>query len=252
MDYSGNKAPMTVPNKGMWMMQHDLPRASRLFDGTHAFLVPLPGALANSMLTPQLCPPTVPLILHDNFPAPTFRAQALLRIIKDQDRARFLPAVETLFESTWGHSDVPLATLDNLKDILRPLYRQEEAKLSDLIAASNSQENKARMKQEAQDLAESKGAFGVPWIIVTRHDGEEGIFFGSDRLEVRTAPIVSMRMPWMLMPRAAECLFPILTLPTCARAATSGVPAQAVPWRSSKWLDAQVIDGFFFLCRDQS
>lgn len=38
MDFSNNKPPMTVANKGVWMMTQDLPRASKLFDGTFPVL----------------------------------------------------------------------------------------------------------------------------------------------------------------------------------------------------------------------
>lgn len=38
MDFSLNKPPMTVANKGVWMMSEDLPRAAKLYNGV--FLPP--------------------------------------------------------------------------------------------------------------------------------------------------------------------------------------------------------------------
>jgi len=56
-------------------------------------------------------------------------------------------------------------------------------KVAEYVAASQEADNKARLKQEAEDLVK-EGAFGFPWIVVEREDGEKHTFFGSDRFEV--------------------------------------------------------------------
>lgn len=130
------------------------------------------------------------MTMAEGFPLPTFRAQALLRTIKDDDNdaTRLVAATETLFETTWGGAGGAegLATLEGLRALLLPLYTPDSTNTLDaLLAKSNSKANKDRMKAEAKHLAEHGGAFGVPWIVVTRPDGTHGSFFGSDRLEVR-------------------------------------------------------------------
>jgi glutathione S-transferase kappa 1 len=52
-----------------------------------------------------------------------------------------------------------------------------------LLAESQSAENKARVKDEAQALVKDDGCFGFPWIKVQKPDGQVQNWFGSDRMD---------------------------------------------------------------------
>lgn len=64
------------------------------------------------------------------------------------------------------------------------------AKAAQYLAASKEEANKTALRAEAEALVK-EGAFGFPWIVVEREDGERHTFFGSDRFEVSDARTVS-------------------------------------------------------------
>jgi len=64
-----------------------------------------------------------------------------------------------------------------------PTSTLARAKVTEYVQASESADNKAALKREAEALV-ADGAFGFPWIVVDREDGVRHTFFGSDRFEV--------------------------------------------------------------------
>ncbi|PWN49604.1 thioredoxin-like protein [Violaceomyces palustris] len=161
MKYSGNRPPISVANKGMWMFQ-DMNVASKFYK--------------------------LELNQPKNFPIDTSNLQAVLRRLKD-DRPELLSTItEVFFKAIWNH-DMKCKTRPEIESIIdhfkvRSLFeRQGGSDLDSILEKSFSKEDKVRLAQEAEKLVE-EGAFGMPWMIVKRaRDGEETKWFGSDRFE---------------------------------------------------------------------
>jgi glutathione S-transferase kappa 1 len=155
MHFSGNKPPIAVANKGMWM-QEDMQRASKFYGVT----------LKNS----------------PKFPVNTMGPQGLLRLMTEKDPQRVEAVTDIIFNANWNtHEDVQ--TPEQLKALVGGLYKGEEQKLDQLLAESQTKAYRTLLKEEAKALADD-GAFGMPWMYVTRaQDGKTGKFFGSDRFE---------------------------------------------------------------------
>ncbi|KAK0536728.1 hypothetical protein OC834_001085 [Tilletia horrida] len=165
MGAAGNKPPITVPNKGVYMWG-DVVRSSEYYDVT--------------------------LNQPSQFPVNTQGAQLFLRHISDHPssslRAKHIPALSAFFDAVWSN-DQPVKTADDLKAILTPLWGKGEdaqKELSRLIEESGTKEMKDRLKAESQALVNEGGAFGMPWMVVEK-DGISSSWFGSDRFEQMAA-----------------------------------------------------------------
>ncbi|KAL9933999.1 hypothetical protein V8E36_007081 [Tilletia maclaganii] len=159
MAASGNKPPISVPNKGAWMWG-DMMRSSQFFDVT--------------------------LNQPANFPINTSGPQLLLRHLSDHPssshRAKYIPAIEAFFEAVWTNNK-PVKTAEDLQAIVGPLWpKDQQGEVAKLIEESSTRENKDRLKAESQTLVNDGGAFGMPWMVVEK-DGQSTNWFGSDRFE---------------------------------------------------------------------
>lgn len=154
---SGNRPPISVPNKGKWMTTSDIPLASQFYGVT--------------------------LIRPPEFPVNTINNIRLLRILRDKEPPSVLAEVtEIFFTEIWGQSGAAAAQPANFASII-PSSVLSRAKLEEYINASQTPENKELVKAEATQLV-AEGAFGFPYIVVTREDGALREFFGSDRFEM--------------------------------------------------------------------
>ncbi|KAI5480806.1 hypothetical protein MNV49_007216 [Pseudohyphozyma bogoriensis] len=143
---SSNQPPANIANKGLWMNAEDMPLTTKYYGIQYQY-------------------PNV-------FPAPTLNVIRLLRIIQDKE------------EGIWGkNGDAAGVTKPASWHKIIPTSLISEDKLREYMVLAQSESNKARVKSEPQELVEN-GAFGFPWIIVEREDGEKHRFFGSDRLEL--------------------------------------------------------------------
>lgn len=67
------------------------------------------------------------------------------------------------------------------------------------MRASQTPENKARLKSETESVVRDLGAFGLPWVLIERADGEKACFFGSDRMEAIANWYVLFAWPILIM-----------------------------------------------------
>lgn len=65
------------------------------------------------------------------------------------------------------------------------------AELQGVIARSGEEANKARLKADTEKLVKEQQAFGAPWMLVTREDGQQRAFWGPS-LSVSTSPSASI------------------------------------------------------------
>ncbi|KAG9098738.1 Glutathione S-transferase kappa 1 [Ceratobasidium sp. 370] len=113
------------------------------------------------------------------FPPNTIQCARFLRVYKDMASPDELEKVTRhLFIEMFGREVNPSSPA--FLQSLVPTFVPEE-KFSAIIARSQSQENKDRLKTESAALVDEHGAFGFPWMIVRRADDATASFFGSDR-----------------------------------------------------------------------
>ncbi|KDN41513.1 thioredoxin-like protein [Tilletiaria anomala UBC 951] len=160
MHFSGNRPPIAVANKGIWMNE-DMDRASKFYGVT--------------------------LNRSPRFPVNTQGPQCLLRLMKDDDPSRLEAATDIFFKASWVH-DQEVGTTEQLRSLVSSLYSggsgSDASKLDALLLKSQSKEYKAKVKEEARQLVEQGGCFGMPWMVITRvQDGRTTRWFGSDRFE---------------------------------------------------------------------
>lgn len=161
VQFSGNKPPISVANKGTWMWQ-ERDRAATFF-----------GVTLN---------PT------KSFPINTMHLQTFLWALSRHPscNASVLErAVETCFAAIWHH-DYACATQHDLESIFAKADYMGLSKqvVHDVLAQSMQKEARTRLQEEAKELVEHKALFGMPSIEIERaSDGNKVVWFGSDRFE---------------------------------------------------------------------
>ncbi|GAA6064639.1 hypothetical protein JCM10212_003364 [Sporobolomyces blumeae] len=161
MNASGNKPPLTVKNKGIWMNKHDMPLFSEMSD--------------------------IPYTFPETFPFNTIQCMRFLRAVEQLYPDKLEKATDLFWTLVWqrpqgetAKSATDLSTFP-FKFVDRGILTRDE--VDKVVEASQSTENKDRLKREAEALVNDKGAFGFPWIEVERRSGETRAFFGTDRFE---------------------------------------------------------------------
>ncbi|RKL41028.1 hypothetical protein BFJ72_g5923 [Fusarium proliferatum] len=165
MQTSGNRPPWVLKAKGKYLARDSFRAAERLG-------VPYQGS-----------PPDIVAIAKTVSPL-----RALHFIKENYPESAYLAAIRYLFHKIWLPPHVNLAEDEKLiaalKEATDELDGGSGKKLfsdEDVEKIMNGRES---MKERVKDLtgeAVQKGAFGAPWLIVTRDDGESEAFFGSDR-----------------------------------------------------------------------
>lgn len=161
----GNRPPWVLKAKGKYLARDSFRAAERLG-------VPYQGS-----------PPDIVAIAKTVSPL-----RALHFIKENYPESNYLAAIRYLFHKIWLPPHVNLAEDEKLiaalKEATDELDGGSGKKLfsdEDVEKIMNGRES---MKERVKDLtgeAVQKGAFGAPWLIVTRDDGESEAFFGSDR-----------------------------------------------------------------------
>jgi len=168
MQATGNKPPATVLAKGKWLGKDILRWKEQL--GLTDMKHPAPSV----------------------FPAATIKAQRLLTALSAQHSPVIASGskqdslVENAFRALWVAyygKDLDIGKDDVIIEALAPIVpggKDAVAKmLKDEAASSQVKEALTAKTKEAID----SGAFGAPWWIITRADGKQEVFFGSDRME---------------------------------------------------------------------
>jgi len=159
MHASGNKPPVTVPNKGAHQAM-DIQRICEYYK------IPM------RMKT------------DGSFPPNTMASMRFLRTVQDVRPDLLMPVTQAFWSCIFGGGQADATSPADFAKLLGPVKGLDADEIATLIKQSTSPENKERVKQEATELAKN-GAFGAPWIVVTRaSDGTSAPFFGSDRFEI--------------------------------------------------------------------
>ncbi|GAA5841743.1 hypothetical protein JCM11251_007071, partial [Rhodosporidiobolus azoricus] len=161
MQLSGNKPPITIANKGAWMNGQDLPLAADFMD--------------------------VPYTFPSTFPLNTIHAMRVLRAVEEKyGQGEVLDkATEGFFNAIWRPSPSGLSAVEALQPSNLPSVASAflpKSDIDELMQMATSNVIKDKLKDESGQLVK-EGAFGFPWIIVERDDGQKRSFFGSDRFE---------------------------------------------------------------------
>ncbi|EFP91254.2 uncharacterized protein PGTG_17111 [Puccinia graminis f. sp. tritici CRL 75-36-700-3] len=104
-----------------------------------------------------------------------------LKVVQEKDPGRLEASTDRLYEAIFENkvkvADNPSGVLGSLSPSVLDASRVEEYRQQ-----SSSEETKEKVKRDAERLVE-EGAFGFPWIEVSRPDGQRLTIFGSDRFE---------------------------------------------------------------------
>jgi glutathione S-transferase kappa 1 len=150
MKATGNVPPASLPARGVYLLR-DLARSSRYFD--------------------------VPLKFPDDFPTNTIAAMRLLTLIAAEQPEKHEALARALWQRYWGEG----------QDVRADSGLIAACAAADVdvaaIERSANDDNKGRLR-EATDEAVARGAFGFPAIFVTDADGDEQMYFGSDRFSL--------------------------------------------------------------------
>ncbi|KAK4057729.1 hypothetical protein OIO90_001377 [Microbotryomycetes sp. JL221] len=146
---SGNKPPITVVNKGIWMNKVDLPLCSKYFQ--------------------------IPIQFPDSFPIQTLHVIRLLRVIQDEAPDRLESILDCFYEQIWtpkSNGATAASKPENFRKVI-PTSLANDSELKNWFEKSTSEENKTKIKLEGQELVEKGGAFGflMAFFLGKRWDG---------------------------------------------------------------------------------
>ncbi|GAA5870028.1 hypothetical protein JCM3774_004340 [Rhodotorula dairenensis] len=162
MQASGNKPPITVKNKGIWMNGSDLPLAFDYMKIEHTF--------------------------PKQFPINTINIMRALRAVQEIAPEKLEKATDAFYAAFWQPKPSDPSAMEAVKPDAFPKILSanglfSEAEIKRIAEAMNSDKIKNLVKEESAKLVADGGAFGFPWIVVSRDDGQERSFFGADRFE---------------------------------------------------------------------
>ncbi|KAI8319471.1 thioredoxin-like protein [Martensiomyces pterosporus] len=106
----------------------------------------------------------------------TRNALHILQYLKTNHPEKFLPALKRLWFEEY-HELKALESLDDLKQALHGIVSEDVVDL-----AAQDQGAREQVKRNTEEVKRLRG-FGAPTLRVARGDGEEQLFFGSDRFE---------------------------------------------------------------------
>lgn len=158
MQAVGNVPPASLPARAPYLLR-DIARKSRFFD--------------------------VPMSLPDEFPGKTLSAMRLLVLVAKEAPERHSAMAHALFAHHWGEGKA-LTDLDVLKTLATSVG--VDAAIVDRLGEPATKE----LLKAVTDEVIERGAFGFP-AIFTDVDGDDTMFFGSDRLDVLA---FELGLPW--------------------------------------------------------
>jgi glutathione S-transferase kappa 1 len=159
MKATGNSPPASLPARGVYLM-HDLARSSRYFD--------------------------VPLTFPSEFPANTLMVMRLLCLVRSEDPGALERVSRAFWRRYWGQG-LSVSNDDDLAAVMR------EEQLDPALQTRLGDSDVKQLLRDATDEAVSRGAFGFPAMFVRGDDGEDQLYFGSDRLALLA---FDFGLPW--------------------------------------------------------
>ncbi|WFD03123.1 glutathione transferase [Malassezia obtusa] len=155
MKYANNQPPVTVPNKGKYMVS-ELQNAKRMYGLT----VKMP----------------------ETFPFETFVLMGFLYKVKEQFPDKLEGLIERSFNTVWRDGS-PLQTVDQVRAMASDAFKNDSDSLSRILEFAASRDARRCLGEEGKSLV-GQGAFGFPWIVATRSlDGASMPVFGVDHME---------------------------------------------------------------------
>eukprot|EP00026_Physarum_polycephalum_P017402 Phypoly_transcript_18620.p1 GENE.Phypoly_transcript_18620~~Phypoly_transcript_18620.p1 ORF type:complete len:233 (+),score=36.56 Phypoly_transcript_18620:47-700(+) len=153
---ANNKPPATVPAKGVYMMNNDIPRLNDYFK--------------------------MKAKVPSNFPGVSLLAMRTLTAIQAKFPEKLVQSIRHLFEASFTE-DRDVFQKEILSEELEKVGFTKEQVL-ELINLANSNEIKQKLKETTEEAVE-RGAFGAPSMFWQK-DANSNVefFFGSDRFHV--------------------------------------------------------------------
>jgi glutathione S-transferase kappa 1 len=159
MKATGNAPPASLPARGVYLMR-DLARSSRHFG--------------------------VPLSFPSEFPTNTIAPMRLLCLVRREAPAALEPLSLALWRRYWGEGLVV-----NTDEVLREACAA--VGVDPALCGHLQDDDVKQLLRNATDEAVDRGAFGFPAFFVTDADGDEQMYFGSDRLALFA---FDFNLPW--------------------------------------------------------
>ncbi|KAJ3095583.1 hypothetical protein HDU97_006786 [Phlyctochytrium planicorne] len=116
-----------------------------------------------------------------HFPENSLKAMRILFALQKRQPEKLVDASRQFWTLYW-HDGKSLQSDADLLEYLSPVVTKELAQQY-ITEYAVSPEVKEGLIAVTKALVEDEGAFGAPWFIVEREDGEKACFFGSDRME---------------------------------------------------------------------
>lgn len=164
MKATGNTPPASLPARGVYLMR-DLARSSRYFD--------------------------VPLAFPSEFPTNTIVPMRLLCLVRRDDPAHLEPLSRALWQRYWGQEG-SVSSVDDVRAVC------VDVGVDPALCERLQDDDVKQLLRDATDEAVARGAFGFPAMFVRDDDGEEQMYFGSDRLPLLA---FDFDLPWQGPPR---------------------------------------------------
>jgi len=154
MKACNNTAPIQIKNKDKWIGLERL-RWARLFD------IPMTEEMP------------------DGFPPLTLNVQRALTALNTERPEALADTLDALYHALWVEGKPIQKPEVAITCFAKALESEEAAKT--MFEKGNTSDAKALLVKNT-DLAFQKGAFGLPWFLVTNSKGEEEGFWGFDHI----------------------------------------------------------------------
>ncbi|KIM26898.1 hypothetical protein M408DRAFT_174971 [Serendipita vermifera MAFF 305830] len=121
----------------------------------------------------------IPFSPGPEFPGNTMQTMKMLRYLKDElSPAKFKEATRHYFKENF-QVGTALSSPDFVASLPTDILPAADMEVA--LVKSKEKRISELMKAESTNLVETHGAFGFPWMVVHRSDGEVACYFGSDR-----------------------------------------------------------------------
>ncbi|CAJ0572343.1 unnamed protein product, partial [Mesorhabditis spiculigera] len=157
MKAAGNRPPMTVPAKGVYMLK-DLQQNNRYW-GTH---LNTPSNFAEIVMGKT-----------------TIQAQRMLAAVAEVEPEKLEETSRELWRRIWSRGE-SIFEADDFQQTAKTVGIKNTKRVFELM---KDEKIKKTISSNVEKAVES-GAFGAPWTIVTLPNGESETFFGSDRMHL--------------------------------------------------------------------